>query len=242
MPAILVALYAWVLCWPLACQADTVRVAVAANFAPTLVQLSPLFTQAQGHHLQIIAGASGKLAAQIQQGAPFEVFLSADDRFPAQATTRFTYALGRLVLWQPSPKTGETPDQVLRQGAFQHLALANPETAPYGRAAWETLSTLGLVAAVKPKVVTGESVGQALHFAQVGGAELAFVSAAQVPPRSGLVWHVPPTLHRPIVQEVVLIKGTPTARQFMEWLRSPTARRVIHQAGYDLPPLTDSPP
>ena len=132
MPAILVALYAWVLCWPLACQADTVRVAVAANFAPTLVQLSPLFTQAQGHHLQIIAGASGKLAAQIQQGAPFEVFLSADDRFPAQATTRFTYALGRLVLWQPPSQNRRQPRAGITAG---HVSAPRPRQSR-DRALW----------------------------------------------------------------------------------------------------------
>lgn len=218
-------------------QAGQVTVAVASNFQTTAQALKADFEKSSGHQLIIVAGATGKLAAQIMQGAPFDVFLSADAATPAKllaagkavAGSSFTYANGRVAL------LGTSDEAALRQGAFAHLAIANPKLAPYGAAAMQIIGKLGLADAVAGKIVTGENIGQAFAMASSGNAELGFVALSQVQGGKVPFWAVPADLHEPILQDAVLIQYTAPARAFLEYLRSEPARAIITQAGYDAP-------
>ena len=224
--------------------ADTVNVAVASNFQQTLDKIAAAFKAATGHEIKASAGASGKLAAQIRQGAPFDVFLSADDERPTelarsgvgQPASQFTYAYGQLALW--SKKRDDAGEAALRQGKFDKLAVANPATAPYGRAAMETLAALKLEAAVKPKLLTGDNIGQTMQFAEVGGADFAFVAYSQLLEQGirGHYWLVPEKLHQPIRQDALLIKSSPAAAALMAFLKGEQARALMAQAGYRFKP------
>ena len=222
-------------------HAETVSVAVAANFTAVAEELAPLFKAATGHDVSYSFGASGLLYGQVVQGAPFEVLLSADDIRPSQAVaaglgvegTVFTYATGALALYGTTldPADGEA---VLRAGAFERLAIADPDTAPYGRAAIETIAALGLANALAPKLVTGQNITQTLQFVESGNAELGFVAASQVVGK-WRVWIVPADLHEPIRQDAVLLKageGNPAATAFLDFLKSDAAIAVIEAAGY----------
>lgn len=224
-----------------AARAETVLVAVAANFSAVAEDLAPLFTAATGHAVRHSFAATGQLYTQISQGAPFEVFLAADDERPARAVaeglavegTVFTYAVGQLALYGASvdPAGGEA---VLAAGQVDHLAIADPETAPYGRAAVETLAALGLTELYAGRIVTGETVTQALQFVESGSAGLGFVAASQVQGKPG-VWIVPAALHQPIRQDAVLLAtgaDNPAARAYLEFLRSDAAVAVITASGY----------
>lgn len=222
-------------------HAETVSVAVAANFTDVAEQLVPLFEAATGHELRYSFGATGLLYAQISQGAPFEVFLAADAVRPAQAVaeglgvegTIFTYAIGALALH--STVLDVTDGQaVLRAGNVDKVAVADPATAPYGRAALEALAAMGLTDVITPKLVTAENITQALQFVESGNAELGFVAASQVIGKPG-VWPVPAELYQPIRQDAVLLKAgeaNPAASAFVEFLRSDAARAVIEASGY----------
>ncbi len=223
--------------------AGEARVAVAANFAPTLRELVPVFQRETGHRLRISQGASGQLFAQIVNGAPFEVFLSADQDRPARLQRRglvapqgrFTYAVGRLVLWSPEAGRVRGPE-ALSEGRLRRLAIANPKTAPYGAAARFTLEALGLWTALRPRLVMGQNVAQAFQFVHARQAELGFVSLAQVQGRGGSFWLVPEAVHPPLAQDVVLLQGAgAAARALFEFLRSPAARARIQAAGYEVP-------
>jgi molybdate transport system substrate-binding protein len=231
-------------------SAATIRVAVAANFQPALQALAGPFRASSGHELLMSAGSSGKLAAQVEQGAPFDVFLSADDERPrhlverglAVGASRFTYARGRLVLW--SAREGWTlGPEVLRGGDFHHLAIASPEAAPYGAAALEVLDRLGALRRVEPRLVRGESIGQTFAFVASGAAEIGFVALSQLegPPRpaAGSRWLVPAELHAPIEQQAVLLTAAAepaAARAFLAFLSGPEALRVLTAFGYEPPP------
>jgi molybdate transport system substrate-binding protein len=230
--------------------AGEVHVAVAANFAPVLERLAAEFERATGHRVLASPGSTGKLFAQIENGAPFEVFLSADAERPqkleasgaAVAGSRFTYALGRLVLWSPRPGLVDGRGRVLAGGRFQHLAIANPETAPYGAAARQVLARLGLAERLAPRLVQGEDVGQTYQFVATGNAELGFVALSQVLTPGGTphgsLWVVPGQFYDRLEQQAVLLtrgKDEPAARAFLEFLKGATARRTIKQAGYGLP-------
>lgn len=229
-------------------RADEVLVAVAANFATPMARLADAYTAATGHTLKLASGATGKFYSQIVAGAPFEVLLSADDETPrrliaeghAVAGSAFTYAVGQLVLWSATPGLVDPQGAVLASGRFQKLAIANPKTAPYGRAAVEVLAARGLTAALAPKLVTGESVAQAYQFIATGNAELGFVALSQVSvpgkPPGGSMWRVPAALHEPIRQDAVLLKpgaGKPAAAALLQWLRSERAQAVIRTYGYE---------
>ncbi len=234
--------------------AGEARVAVAANFLGGLRDLAPAFTAASGHRLKISAGSTGKLYAQIRNGAPFDVFLAADAERPlrlereglAVAGSRFTYAVGRLVLWSPRPGRFDDGLAWLRAGEFRRIALANPATAPYGRAARQFLEGHRLWRALSARLVRGESVAQAFQFVATGAVDAGFVALAQL--RSGVVkdgsrWPVPARFHDPIEQQAVLLaRGTanPAARAFLDFLRAPATRERIAAAGYD-PPNDDRP-
>lgn len=223
-----------------------VRAAVAANFTLPAEELGDAFTNLTGHAVIFSFGSTGQLYAQISQGAPFDVFLAADDRRPADAVregfavegTVLTYAVGRLALHAPEIDVTDG-EAVLRGGDFRHLAIADPATAPYGAAAMETLTRLGLAEAVAPKLVTGENVSQALQFVSSGNAELGFVALGQVagePPAS--VWRVPASYHAPILQDAVLTRhgeDNAAARAFLDFLTGEVAQAIIEVHGYGPP-------
>ena len=240
----------WVIFMPLLAHAGEVSVAAASNFSATLDQLVRKFEAASGHHVRVSKGSTGKLYAQIANGAPFDVFLAADSERPmrieqeklAVAGSRFTYAIGRLVLWSPKASLVDVNGQVLKQGQFQHLAIANPKTAPYGTAARETLENLGLLKSVQAKLVQGEDIGQTLQFVASGNAELGFVSLAQIKAAGskyqGSYWLVPQTLHMAISQQAVLLekgRNNAAAHDFLIYMKSNEARAIIDNNGYATP-------
>lgn len=230
-------------------SADDVQVAVAANFTAPMQALAAGFEKDTGHKLVASYGATGQFYSQIKNGAPFQVFLAADDSTPAKlesegetvAGSRFTYAIGSLVLW--SAKAGYVDDkgEVLKRNAFKHLAIANPKTAPYGLAATQVMEKMGLTDGVKPKLVEGQSITQALQFVSTGNAELGFVALSQVykdgKVTSGSAWLVPAGLHEPIKQDAVILnkgKDSAAARALVDYLRGDKAAAVIKSYGYQL--------
>lgn len=233
----------------LSARAGEVVVAVAANFAAPMKEIAAAFERDSGHKAKLSFGGTGKLYAQIRNGAPFDVFLAADDTTPARldnegatvAGSRFTYAIGRLVLWSADEKTVDDKGEVLRQGGFTRLAIANPRLAPYGAAAVEVLTALKLADTLQPKFVMGENIGQTHQFVASGNAPLGFVALSQVMKAGklagGSVWIVPADLYPPIRQDAVILargRDNPAATALMQYLRSDKARIVIRSFGYDL--------
>lgn len=226
-------------------RAAEVRLAVAANFTEPARVIAARFEAATGHRAVLSHGASGQFVAQIANGAPFDVFLSADASRPIQTEaaglsapgTRFTYATGRLVLWSRTPNLVDPRGRVLSAGRFEKLAIADPKTAPYGSAAIETLRRLGLEARLAPRLVRGASITQAYQFTETGAAELGFVALSQViNHRRGSRWTVPASLHSPIAQQALLLKrgaDNPAARAFITFLKGPEAQAVIRRYGYE---------
>lgn len=225
-----------------------VSVAVAANFIAPMKRIAAAFEQATGHRAALAFGSTGKLAAQIRNGAPFEVLLAADVDTPMRleqeglgvAGSRYTYAIGRLVLWSRQPDFVDAQGERLRRGGFDRLALADPKLAPYGAAAIETLHRLGLLASLRPKFVQGDSIAQAYQFVATGNAALGFVAQSQVYEGGRLVdgsgWLVPASLHAPLRQDALLLsagKGHPAATALLDYLRSAPALAVLHAYGYD---------
>jgi molybdate transport system substrate-binding protein len=228
-------------------MAGEVQVAVAANFATAFQQIASDFAAHTGHKAVAISGATGKFHVQIQQGAPFEVLLSADDETPrkllneglAVKGSSFTYAIGKLVLWSAKPGIVDAKGAVLRRGTFAHLALANPRLAPYGVAALEALKALGAYEAVKDRVVLGENIAQAYQFVATGNAELGFVALSQAAPPGkplkGSYWLVPQTLYQPLLQDAVLLNpgaNNAAAKALLAYLRSDAAKALIQSYGY----------
>jgi len=230
-------------------HAGEVQVAVAANFAGPMEKLAAQFQKDTGHKAVVASGATGKFYAQIRNGAPFEVLLSADDETPARleaegqavAKSRFTYAIGRLVLWSAKANYVDAAGAVLKTGDFTHLAIANPKTAPYGAAATAVIDKLGLTARLQPRLVQGENIAQAFQFASTGNAELGFVAQAQVwrdgKFTAGSGWIVPATMHTPIRQDAALLtRGAknPAAQALLDYLRSDKAKALIRAYGYEV--------
>lgn len=230
-------------------RADDVSVAVAANFTGPMQVIAVLFERDTGHKASLAFGATGKFYAQITNGAPFEVLLSADDETPARlvkeghavAGTPFTYAIGKLVLWSADPKLVDAKGEVLKKGGFKHLALANPKTAPYGAAGLQVMSKLGVAEAIKPLIVQGENISQTHQFISTGAAELGFVAYSQVIKNgaigSGSGWVVPGNLHDPIRQDAVILtkgKNKPAASALLNYLKGEKAQAVIKSFGYEL--------
>ncbi len=231
------------------CMADEVQVAVAANFAEPIKAVAAVLQKTTGHTLQVTLGATGKLYAQIKNGAPFEVFLAADTATPAkleaeglaQPGSRFTYATGKLVLWSADAAKVDAQGAVLKTGDFRKLAYASPKVAPYGAAAVQTMDKLGLTAALTPKLVQGESIGQTYGFVHTGNAELGFVALSQVlvggQLKSGSMWLVPQTLYAPIQQDAVVLQrgaNNPAAQALVKLLQSPNIKELIRSYGYDI--------
>ena len=224
------------------------RIAVAANFAEAARQLADDYGRKSGHRIEISSASTGKLYAQIVNGAPFDVLLSADDTTPrkladeglADATTLHDYAIGRLVLWSRDPQRVKDGETLLRKGAIERLAIANPELAPYGAAARDALHYVRRWEELKPKLVMGENVGQAAQFVVSGAAPLGLLPASLVLPArgrpAGSSWTVPAAWHAPIVQSAVLLRhgrGNAAARGFLQYLQSPGVRAKIRTLGYD---------
>jgi len=221
------------------------NVAVAANFTEPAKEIAARFKQRTGHTATLSFGASGQFYAQIANGAPYQVFLSADLERPQKAEieglavpgTRFTYATGRLVLFSRTPRLVDSGGAILSRGGWEKVAIADPKAAPYGQAAVETLLSLKLYDRVQPKLVQGASIAQTLQFVQTGAAELGFVAFSQViNERGGSRWVVPARLHSPIDQQAVLLKtgaNNTAARAFLQFLRGPEARAIIRRYGYE---------
>ncbi len=247
-PAVVVLLLCGLLSSPV--WAGEVSVAVASNFAATMERLAPLFQKESGHTVKVTLGASAKLYAQIKGGAPFGVFLSADEELPkrllqdglAVSGSRFVYATGRLVLWSAQPDLVDEKGAVLNKGNFNKLAIANPIYSPYGVAAKETLGKLTMWNAMQGKLKKGDSVTQAYQLAATENADLAFIALAQVMSdgkvAAGSWWLVPPELHNPIRQSAVQLTGAKdqaAALAFLDFMKSEKARAVMRGFGYELP-------
>lgn len=227
--------------------AGEAHIAVAANFAVPARHLAEEFGAASGHRLRLSSGSTGKFYAQIRSGAPFDVLLSADEQTPrrleadrlAVPGSRFTYAVGRLVLW--SPKPGVVDENSIRSRKFARLAIANPRLAPYGAAAREALERLGLWDLVQPKLVQGENIAQAFQFVSSGNADLGLVALSQLEEpgkgAAGSYWLVPERYHAPLRQDAALLvrgAGNDAAGAFLAYLKSPPVRERIRAYGYEL--------
>ncbi len=226
-------------------QAAEIRVAVASNFATTMTTIVKKFEQQTEHKVVLIFGSTGKHYAQIKHGAPFAAFFAADARRPKLlekqkaiiAGSRFTYAVGKLVLWSPTVGYIDKAARVLHIGGFHHLAIANPKLAPYGKAAEEILREEGLWKQLKGRLVRGENIGQTFQFVHSGNAELGFVAYSQIkqPGRQieGSFWKVPQALYTPIKQQAVLLKDTEAARMFLKFMRSDEVLSILRDYGYE---------
>ena len=230
-------------------SAAEVSVAVASNFTAPMQKIAKIFEADTGHKALLAFGATGGFYAQIKNGAPFQVLLAADTETPARlekeglgvAGARFTYAVGKLVLWSKQPSFVDDKGDVLRQGGFEKLAMANPKLAPYGAAAIETLTKLGLLRQLKPKFVEGANIGQTYQFVASENAALGFVALSQVfadgQLTQGSAWIVPASFHAPIQQDAVLLKTSKdntAAIALLRYLKSEKAQAIIRAYGYDL--------
>lgn len=224
------------------------RVATAANFLTACERLGAAFEKRSGIEVEVVAGSTGKLYAQIMQGAPFDLFLAADAARPKKlaangvglASSRVIYALGKLVLWAPNKSLAGRGAKVLASAHFRHLAIANPRTAPYGAAAVDALDHLGLGRRLSAKLVRGEDVGQTFGFIAGKAADLGFVALAQVKARRRPrreYWLVPGKLYRPIEQQAIIVRGghRRDAARFLSYLRGVEGRKVIEDLGYGVP-------
>lgn len=234
-------------CW-VGVQAAEVSVAVAANFTAPMQRIAALFEQETGHKAVLSFGSTGNFYAQIKHGAPFDVLLAADDATPAKLEqerlgvpgSRFTYAVGKLVLWSKRPGWVDDKGEVLRSGQFQRLAVANPKLAPYGAAAVEVMNRLGLTQQLSPRLVQGENIAQTYQFVFTENAQLGFVALSQVMREGkllqGSVWIVPTQWYSPIRQDAVLLaagRNRSAAQSLMSFLRSDKAQSVMRAYGYD---------
>jgi molybdate transport system substrate-binding protein len=232
-----------------AAHAAEAQVAVAANFAEPIKAIAAVLQKTSGHTLKISTGASGAFYTQIKNGAPFDVYLSADNERPemlekdglAQPGTRFTYATGKLVLWSVKPGRVDGQGAVLKAADLGKVAFANPKTAPYGAAALQVLDKLGLKDALAPKLVQGESIGQTFNFVKTGNADVGFVAMSQVLEggqlKEGSMWVIPQTHYDAIRQDAVLLKrgaNNEAAKELFKLLQSPNIKDLIRSYGYDL--------
>ena len=234
---------------PLIARAETAQIAVAANFAEPIKALAAELERTTGHTLRITVGATGKLYAQIKNGAPFDAFLAADTKVPQaleaedliQPGSRFTYAKGQLVLWSANPRRVDDQGAVLRRADLGKVAYANPKTAPYGAAAEQVMAAMGLTPTLTPKLVQGESIGQTYAFVHTGNADVGFVALSQVFENGGLkagsMWRVPRSLYAPIEQGTVVLKrgaNNQAAHALVQLMRSPQGRALIRAYGYEI--------
>ncbi len=232
---------------PLQLIADPIRIAVASNFTHAMQDIKQAYEQQSEHKVELIFGSTGKIYAQIINGAPFDAFFAADTARPArleqegwiQPESRFSYAVGRIVLWSPDPDLKINDGQILKTAAFHHLAMANPRLAPYGKAAQQVLQANGVWESLQNKIVRGENIGQTFQFVISGNAELGFVALSQLKSRAGRhnanQWLVPEALYDPIEQQAVQLSEKPAVTSFMAFVKGDVARQIIHRYGYDTP-------
>ena len=229
-------------------HADEVSIAVAANFTAPMQKIAAEFEKDTGHKINAAFGSTGKFYAQIKNGAPFEVLLTADDETPtrlvaenaAVAGTQFTYAVGKLVLWSAKPAVVDAAGEVLKKGSFEHIAIANPKLAPYGAAAVQAMNALGVYDSLQAKIVTAESIAQSYQFIVSGNAQLGFVALSQVLKDGkieGSSWLVPAKLYQQIRQDAVILengRGKAAAEALMKFLKGDKAKAIIKSYGYEL--------
>lgn len=236
-------------------RAGEALVAVAANFTEPARELAAAFQARTGHQITLSFGSTGKLYAQIVNGAPFDAYLAADAARPEKALaeglavtgSRFTYARGKLALWSLEPGLVEQGQRYLAQARPERLAIANPATAPYGLAAQQVMENLGAWGRLQPSLVRGESIAQAFQFVATGNAEAGFVAVAQLRSWQGLTgsaWIVPESLYLPIEQQAVLLvrgRNNPAATAWLAYLREPEAVALIENYGYGVSAGDESP-
>ena len=230
-------------------NAEEVNVAVAANFIVPMKIIAQEFEQQTGNRIQLSSGSTGSFYAQIKNGAPFHVFLAADDKTPQKIEkeelsvkgTRFTYAIGRLVLWSKQENYVDAKGDILRSNKFDRIAIANPKTAPYGQAAIEVLGKLNLLTEISPKLVQAESIAQTYQFVSSRNAQLGFVALSQVISGGKILegsgWIVPKNLYSPIRQDAILLekgKANLAAIALLNYLQGEKAKTIIRSYGYEL--------
>lgn len=229
-------------------SAENVSVAVAANFKETLQEISANFQRATGHTVSISSEGSGKIVAQIKNGADYDIFLSADQAKPIKLEkeggivpgSRFTYAVGKLALWSATPGVVDSKGSILERGGYQHLAIADPKLAPYGLAATQVLQKYGLAEKINPWLVVGKNIGTTFSYVETGNAEIGFVALSQIwkngrLTHGGSYWLVPSRYYKPIRQDAVLLphgRNNAAAIALMKYLKSPAARKVMKSYGY----------
>lgn len=241
-------LMAWIALGPAALAAEMI-VGVASNFAVPMQKIVTVFEKETGHKVLSALGSTGQFYAQIKQGAPFDLLLAADSEIPARLEqegfgvkgTRFTYAIGQLVLWSAQKNLIDPAGKVLFSQRFKKLVIANPKVAPYGSAAIEVLTHLGLLTQLLPKCVMGQNIAQAYQMVVTQNAELGLVALSQIiqnkKASEGSAWLVPQTLYSPIRQQAILLKKgekNQVARTFLHYLRTPKIQRMILSYGYSL--------
>ncbi|WP_416652242.1 molybdate ABC transporter substrate-binding protein [Candidatus Pseudothioglobus sp. Uisw_086] len=231
--------------------ADEIKVAVASNFYPAMKEIVLQYElkqlqSSESYNIVLISGSSGKHYAQILNGAPFDIFFSADKVRPillekkgiSETGSRFTYALGKLVLWSSLDGFVEK-EESLYSNDLRFLAIANPRIAPYGVAAREALISINLWENLQSKLVRGENIAQTFQFVNSGNAKLGFISYSQLMnpsyPVVGSFWEVPQSLYTPIEQQVVLLKKSLLAKDFLSFIESDESLNIISKYGYDLP-------
>jgi len=233
-------------------QKKQIRVAAAADLQTVMPEIAAQFEVASGTHVELIFGSSGNLFAQIQNGAPLDLFFSADSEFPAKLVqsgraeprSAVTYAVGGLVLWLPpgancDPQTEKW--KCLLKPEISKVAIANPAHAPYGRAAVQALQFVHLYEQVRPKLVYGENISQAAQFAQSGNAQASLLSQSQVHSpalEGGRLWEIPRDAYPPIEQTAVVLtsaRDKSAAREFLEFVTRGGGRAVLEKSGFHLP-------
>ena len=230
-------------------HASEVTVAVASNFSAPMKEIVAAFEKESGHKAKLAFGSSGKFYAQIRNGAPFDLFFSADQAKPKAleregmtvAGSRLTYAVGALALWSADNKLVDKEGRILKQGTFRKLAVANPKLAPYGAAAMEVLESLKLAEALQAKLVMGENISQTFQFVSSGNAEIGFVALSQAlqggTGEPGSYWIVPSALYEPILQDAVILKrgkGNEAAAALLRFMRTEQTRNILASFGYGI--------
>lgn len=231
---------------PIAVSAEPIRVAVASNFTHAMQEIVKHYEQESGHAVELVFGSTGKIYAQIINGAPFDAFFAADSDRPKrlereqriQPGSRFSYAIGQIVLWSPDKQRIHGPDS-LNADDFRHLAIANPRLAPYGEAARQILQNNGVWEKLQGKIVQGENIAQTFHFVKSGNAELGFVALSQIKVldknETGSLWLVPADQHDPIEQQAVQLSDKSTVSAFLDYVKSDVAGQIIEDYGYRSP-------
>jgi len=226
--------------------AAEIRVAVASNFTHAMTEIARQFESVSGHQVVLVFGSTGKHYAQIRHGAPFDVFFAADARRPQMleddgqivAGSRFTYAIGRLVLWCPDGRVDVENGSALAGQGFRHLAIANPRLAPYGRAARQVLEAMGHWDKLQQRIVRGENIAQAHQFVASGNAEIGFVAYSQImrpgQTPSGAYWLPSGDFHEPIVQQAVQLTPRLASTAFLDFVKSEKVQAIVARYGYDI--------